>query len=140
MPQKISEKKIEKDLDQMEKVQTAVLKEEHHVEQLEEQIKEEQKELSVAEKTILTLIRQNPLRILMVGGLTKKELHYLRLITVHRLTKRKFLFAVFVAFAVVLVWRGLWELIDITPVLSSWWVSLVAGLIMLWLVEKYTSI
>jgi hypothetical protein len=55
-------------------------------------------------------------------------------------SKHKFLFSMTVAFGVVLIWRGLWDLSERIPFISDSMIALVVGMGLLWFIERYSNL
>ena len=68
--------------------------------------------------------------------LVEEETTFVQKLLINKAKKHRILFPLVVVTAVVLVWRGLWGIFDGTPILSSSYVSLGAGIILLWLFNK----
>lgn len=58
---------------------------------------------------------------------------------VKRLAKHKFLFSMTVTFGFVLIWRGMWGVADVLPIVKDTGVSLLLGFGILWFLEKYAD-
>lgn len=68
------------------------------------------------------------------------ELNFFQKFFVARAKKHRAIFQVIIVLGVVLVWRGLWGIFDQMPIISSAVISLVVGLILLWLFNKITDL
>lgn len=92
----------------------------HKIEELESDLLAKEKEV---EKDVLWL--------------KKADIHRRRV--VKRLAKHKFVFSTLVTFAIVLIWRGLWSVADMMPVIKDTGASLILGFGILWFLEKYSD-
>ena len=59
---------------------------------------------------------------------------------VSKLQRHKLLFPLIVGIGVILVWRGLWELFDVTPIISYSFISLALGIVILWTINRINSL
>lgn len=59
---------------------------------------------------------------------------------VGKLQHHKLIFPLLVGVGVVLVWRGLWEIFDVTPIISYSFISLALGVVILWAVNRINSL
>ena len=59
---------------------------------------------------------------------------------VRRLAKHKFIFSILVSLGVVLVWRGIWDITSVMPVLKDSFVALIVGFAILWYLEKFSEV
>lgn len=57
-----------------------------------------------------------------------------------KLKHHKLIFPLLVGIGVVLVWRGLWEIFDVTPVISYSFISLALGIVILWTINRINSL
>jgi hypothetical protein len=128
------------DLEFVKKAERKILEEAGRIEELEEQIQDKEKEILRAERKVLSEIDRSPFQAFRGGVLTKRQFAWLKKVVIRRIAKHKFLFSLFVMFGVVLVWRGVWELSSMIPILSSSFVALAVGILVLWLVNKYTEL
>lgn len=72
--------------------------------------------------------------------IVNSELNFFQRFFVSRAKKHKILFQLIILLGVVLVWRGLWDLFDQIPVISSALISIVVGLFLLWLFNRITDL
>lgn len=118
-----------------------ILKEAEKIEEAEEKIKAEEKKIADSQEEILKNSKNNKSSIFGVDeGLTQRELQIFRLLFIKKLTKHKLISALMVITATVLIWRGIWHTIDDTPILSYSLVSLGVGILLLWILRKYTDL
>jgi hypothetical protein len=128
------------DLEFVKKAEQKILEEADRIEELEDQIQDKEKEILRAERKVLSEIDRSPFQAFRGGVLTKRQFAWVKKVLIRRIAKHKFLFSLFVMFGVVLVWRGVWELSSMIPILSSSVVALAVGILVLWLVNKYTEL
>ena len=135
----MDKKEVEELLEEHEK---QIHKEVEKIEKAEERIEKEESEILSAEKKIIQSLNRRPLSAFFIEpGTTAKELGFFRSIFVRRFSrKQRLLFALIVTFAVVLIWRGIWEIVDIIPFLSFAVVSLIVGILLIWFLQKYTDL
>ncbi len=100
------------------------------IEELESKILKEEEKIEKREAEILTLDKS-------VTGVVK-DLGSFRSNLARRIAKHKFIYTLLISLGIVLVWRGLWETTE--SLIASSIVSLMAGIILLWLVKKHTEI
>lgn len=127
-----------KDIDQKEK---QLIKEADRIEKAEDTIEQEEKEILRSEKRVFSYLKNNPLLSFFIdSGLTKRELNFFRLVITNKIAKHKLFFGLILTFALVLIWRGFWAAADVTPILSNWFISIGAGVIIIWLLRRYTDL
>src|SRR4051794_36306812 len=97
------------DLKSIKTEEERILQETEKIEQAEERIKLEEKQILEAERNVLATVKHHPLKTFVRHGLNRRELSFLRTSYVRRLARHRFIFAILVLFAVILVWRGFWE-------------------------------
>jgi hypothetical protein len=112
--------KIQKELKKIEDLESDLLAKEGEVLRAEERILASEKEVAKE-----------------IAWLKRAESHRHQI--VQRLSKHKFLFSTLVTFGVVLIWRGLWNLTDMLPVIKDTGVSLLLGFGIIWFLEKYSD-
>lgn len=100
------------------------------IEQLESKILKEEEKIEKKEAEILTFDKS-------VTGVVK-DLSSFRSTLVRRIAKHKFIYTLVIALGVVMVWRGLWDLTE--SLITSSIISLLGGILLLWLIKKYTEI
>lgn len=111
------------------------------IEQAEEKIENHETKILQEEERILKEVKDNPAQVFSIDpGITKREIHLFRLALVKKLSRHKLTFALLVGFAIVLVWRGAWGVVDEVPVLNIALVSLALGILILWILKKYTDL
>ena len=129
--------KILRKVDQHEK---EIIKEAERIEEAQERIEKEEKEILTSEKRIFSYLRNHSfLSFFIEPGLTKRELKFFRLTLVNKITKHKLIYVLILTFAFVLIWKGFWDFVDTIPFLSNWFVSIVAGLLIIWFLRRYTD-
>ncbi|MDO8618407.1 MAG: hypothetical protein Q7R49_00515 [Candidatus Daviesbacteria bacterium] len=118
-----------------------ILKEAEKIEEAEKRIKEEEKKILSSEEEILKSSKNKKSGVFDVDeGLTQRELQIFRLLFIKKLTKHKLISALVVIIATVLIWRGIWHTADDIPILSYSLVSLGVGILLLWILKKYTDL
>lgn len=117
-------------------------KEIEKIEASEQRIQDEESQILKSEKKIVQTLKRRPFSAYFIQpGTTAKEFGFFRTIVVRNFSrKRRLLFALIVTFSVVLIWRGMWELVDGIPFLSISLVSLIVGIVIIWLLQKYTDL
>lgn len=101
-------------------------------------IKDEEKEILKREDKVEETLESTSFKEIMDAAPAVKELSTFRSKFVRRIQKHKLIFTLFVAVGIVLVWRGLWELSE--SIIASAAVSLVLGIVLLWLIKRYTDL
>lgn len=114
------------------KIEEKLLKEEEKIEKLEEQI--------LKSETKISENLSSGIKTLSKDGLTSSEASIIKRSVLRKIAKHKFIFTLLTTVAVVLVWKSVWNISDTLPILESSIGSLVVGLVMLWLIEKYTEL
>lgn len=127
-----------KDLEQKEK---EIIEEADRIERAEENIKREEKKILEAEKNIASSYQKNSIFSLMVDrGLSTKGLGLVRNLFARRVSKHRLVFALIATTGVVLIWRGIWHAADELPIISGSLISLGVGVLLIWLIKKYTDL
>jgi hypothetical protein len=98
-----------------------------------------EKQLLLSERKLAKTIRVSHIKTLAKDGLSRSEVGLIRRSFLRRYRKHKFIFAIVTALGAVLVWRGLWNIIDITPFLKNDFISIVTGFALLWLIDRYAD-
>ncbi len=130
-----------KDLKKVKAEEDRILKETQKIEEAEERIKKEEKRILSSEAEILENIKGKSSKALEIDeGVSKRELKFLRLIFLRRLARHKFISTLLIIIATVLIWRGIWHGVDELPFLSYSLVSLGVGIIILWIINRYTKL
>lgn len=107
----------------------------NEIEMLEAQIKSEEQKIVSLEDNLLDQLNRQP-RMTMFAGPKSKRLKYFHAIVLRKLTRVKFFYSFLVVTGIVLVWRGIWELADRLPIIKVPAVSIVVGLVILWLTQR----
>jgi len=123
--------------EQVDKYQSKLVEEEKDIEKLEKKIKGDEVEILRVEKR---LFREMGGFKLILDGISRYEAKFLRTGFVRRFIKHKVIYALTLAAATILVWRGVWELADQTPGLSQPIISIMAGIGLLVLVDRLSSL
>lgn len=121
-----------------EKLQEKILQEAEKIEKAEKRIEEQEKRILKSEQVVANTMQSQPFQELVQNGQTLKSFSYLRDIVTRRIAKHKFIYTLLISLGIVLVWRGLWETTE--SLITSSIISLIAGIILLWLVKKHTEI
>jgi len=110
---------------------------EEKIDKYREEIEEEEQEIEHLENKISSEEDQ----ILKVKGKGYPKARALfRTGFLRRFARHKLLYSLTVVAAVVLVWRGMWGLADMTPGLSNPIVSIVLGVFIIWLVDSISKL
>lgn len=128
------------DLKDISKEEVRILAETEKIEKSEEKIKQAEKEILASEQKILATAKEHPLKTLVRHGLSRRGIGLIRATYLKRLAKHRFIYALVVFFAIVLVWRGFWETTSLVPLLAEPVVALLVGVGLLWILKKYTNL
>lgn len=118
------EKKVDKLLDKVDSVIEKQKTLAHKEEVILQGVRQEEKEETVVEEEVEKVATIST---------TQQKL-------IHRLQHHKLLFPLLVGVGVILVWRGLWELFDVTPIISYSFISLALGIVILWSINRINSL
>jgi hypothetical protein len=110
---------------EVEAIEKRILKEESRIERSEAKI-------AAAEAKILKVDRRIESNM--------PQLAFLRTRMVRKLSRHRFLFTMVITVAIVLIWRGIWEISEGIVFLSSSFVALLAGVFILWFINRYTEL
>ena len=125
------------DPESLAKYEREILKQEKKIEKLEEKIESEEGRILRFQKQLIAKIGFGKI---IRGRLGKHEASVLRKGLIRNFAKKKFLYSATIIASVVLVWRGIWLLADVTPWISNPFVSLALGFAVLWFVNRYTRL
>ncbi len=106
----------------------------------EKKIDQQTKKLYTIEGLLKKLLKKNQVIITKEEKAMSSELNFFQKYFVNKSKKHKVLVQLIIVFAVVMVWRGLWQLFDQTPIISSWEVSILVGLLLLWIFNRFTDL
>ncbi len=105
----------------------------------EKKITEEAEALLKIKPAIKKILEKEQVVVAEEAAVTT-ELNFFQRFFVTRARKHKAIFQVIIVAGVVLVWRGIWGIFDQMPIVSSAVISLIIGLILLWLFNKITDL
>jgi hypothetical protein len=115
-----------------EKIDKKTLAEAKKIERLERQILR-------SEQTLTHRLNKRSIKALGRDGYSRREIGLIHRSALHRVRKHKLIVGILAIFGAVLVWRGVWNIIDVTPILKNDLTSVTVGLLILWLLNKYTD-
>jgi len=124
---------------QVNKVLEEISKKEKQILEEEKKITEQAEKLLKIQPTIKEILHKEQ-QVVQEEAAVTTELNFFQKFFVARAKKHRAIFQVIIVLGVVLVWRGLWGLFDQMPILSSAAISLVVGLIVLWLFNRITDL
>lgn len=124
----------------LEQVEKQLLAEEKRIQEAEERIRLEEERILDSERLIVKAIKDKPLTSIITISGSKKRLEFVRMRVLRKIAKHKLLFAIIVTVTFVLIWRGTWGVIDELPILSIPIVSLLVGVLLVWLLRKYSEL
>ncbi len=104
------------------------------IERIESDLLVKEGEILDAEQMVLAKEKEIEKNVVWLKKADQQRRHIVK-----RLAKHKFLFSMLVTFGVVLIWRGMWGLSDILPVVKDTSISLFLGFGILWFLEKYSE-
>lgn len=117
-----------------------LIKEADKIEKAQEKIEKEEREILSSEKRIFSFLKHHSfLSFFIESGVAKREIKFFRLIVSNKIAKNKLIFGLILTLAIVLIWKGFWDAIDLVPFLSDWFVSITAGVLILWFLRRYTN-
>lgn len=106
----------------------------------EKKIESVENKILANEEKILEKLKSPQFNEVFEEDSTRKDEVTFRRRVKQRIAKHRFLFALLIAFAVVLIWRGLWEITEKLPLISESVIALLVGIGILWFFEKYTEL
>lgn len=127
-------------LKKVEEIEEQIFRKEEEIKKTEDHIREDEKRIMESEKIILGSLRKHPIRALLPGGFTARELGIIKTAFTRRFSRYKLIMTILATIGVVLVWRGIWYIADGLPVISTSLVSLFLGILILWLIKRYTDL
>lgn len=117
----------------MNETEKKILIEEKKIEKLEKKIAND-------EKFLTKTLQSKAFKTALSNGKHLQSVERTRRKLTAKIAKHRFIFALLVVTGVVLVWRGIWEYSATLPFLSYSLVALIVGIIILWLLGKYTDL
>jgi hypothetical protein len=106
-----------------------------------EKVVQEQKEIKQTEKVILETVKETEKEDEVIEQeVETKSLAAMQRTIIQKVSTHKVLYPLIIMVGVVLVWRGMWGLFDVTPGLSYYGVSLVSGILILILFNSIKSL
>lgn len=121
-------------------IEEKVRAETERIEEAEERIEAEEKKIKAAEKVMLQAIKGQPSNLITTKGASFNRIELMRQLILRKISRKKFVFTLIGIFGVVLVWRGIWEVTEVMPILQYSVVALLVGIGILWLIERYTDL
>lgn len=112
------------------------------IKETEKEILHEERQIQGETEKILTaaaFIEKEQRKEVLEEKKLEKELTGVQKFALNQAKEHRFIFQIIILCGVILVWRGLWGLFDQTPIISSFIVSVVIGLVLLWIFNKLTS-
>lgn len=103
-------------------------------------LQEQTKRISKLETLLRTLVSKEKEIVVGEERVVSSELNFFQKFFVGHAKKHKIIYQIIIVLAVVLVWRGLWDIFDTLPVISSAFASLAIGLVILWLFNRMTDL
>lgn len=119
--------KVEKNILKKEKKIEAEIK---RIERMEKVIKNSENKIS---KNLSLGIKN-----MSKGGINSTEASLIKRSLLRKVSKHKFIFTTIVTLGIVLVWRGLWDISQFF--IKDSLIALGIGVVILWLLEKYTDL
>jgi hypothetical protein len=105
------------------------------IESIEKKIEREERKIESLEDDLLQQLNRQP-RVTLFRGPKNKRLKYVHTLILKRLMRYRIVYSFLVVSGIVLVWRGIWELADQLPIIKIPLVSIVFGLMVLWLTQR----
>lgn len=99
------------------------------IEKKEKEILEKETQILNTEQVLLKILKEGPL-----ANITRLRAKMLRKVGRHKL-----IFALLATVGMVMVWRGTWHTLDEIPIVQYSLVSFGVGVLVLWLLKKYTD-
>lgn len=124
-------------LRKIERLEKKILKEEKRILKLESKILKASKNIHEAQENFLG---PKGMMSLFARGFSKWEAKFIQNKAIKKVIKYKFLYTFLTLVGVVLMWSGLWSLLEHTPILGNKWVSLITGAILLIFLKRWESV
>lgn len=112
----------------------------NRIQATEKRIDKEEKKILAQESKILTYLRSGTSTSTLLSSIVSRGFYFTRLVFLRKLSKHKLLSTLLVTLAAVLIWRGIWHTIDEVPFISYSIVSLALGILLIWLLQKYSDL
>jgi hypothetical protein len=122
------------------KLESAILEKEREILKEEKVIELEAEKIFSLSAYMRKLLRKDIQQEEKEERIVEEQTTFMQKLVINKMKKHRILFPLVVVTAVVLVWRGLWGIFDGTPIISSSYVSLIAGIVLLWLFNKFTEL
>lgn len=114
-----------------------ILSQEQKIEKLEKKIEEEETKILRFQRKIMGGMGFFKA---VSHGVNKYQAQVLRIGFLRKLSRRKMLYSALILVGVVLVWRGVWHLADVTPWIANPLVSVFVGFGILWGINRYSRL
>ena len=119
--------------------QSAILKQEKQILREQKKIERNQAKILSLSPKLKKTVKRTVKHKKKEEKIVEEEMTAVQKFFVNKFKKHKILFSLVVIIAGVLVWKGLWGIIDNTPFLSSAYLSLALGIFLLWLFHQITN-
>ncbi len=106
----------------------------------EKELNKQAKKLSSIESLLRKLLSKKESITLEEEKIVSSELNFFQRYFVNKSRKHKIAVQIIIVLAIVMVWRGLWDLFDQLPVISSAIISLILGLFLLWIFNRFSDL
>lgn len=117
--------------------ESEILEKEKEISQLERKIEEKEEKILATEKKIFNAV--GGLKFIS-DGISKFEAKFLRFSLVKKFHKHKTIYSIVTLFSIVMIWKGIWDLVDNAPGISSPLVSILLGITILWFTDKISEV
>lgn len=97
-------------------------------------------QLRKSENHLARTLNRRGVRALSRDGLSRRELGLIHKSLLHHIGRHKLILGLIAIIGGVLLWHGLWNLVDITPLATNYVLSISIGLFLLWLFNKYSDV
>lgn len=106
----------------------------------EKKIENETRELLEVNNEVKKLVKKDIEYDKKEEALEEKESTTIQKYAINNLKQHKIIFTFVIFFAVLLVWRGAWAILDSIPIFSYSLISFAVGIIILWLFKKFKEL
>lgn len=123
--------------EQIEKLEEKIISEEDEIKNLERKIEVKEDKILKGHGKVFKLA--GGINFLF-GGDSKYHAKFIKSGFIKRFNKHKLIYGLTSIVSIVLIWRGVWHLADLTPGISNPIISILLGLFILWFIDRVSEL
>lgn len=123
--------------EQIEKLEEKIISEEDEIESLERKIETKEDKILKSHDKVFKMVGGFNF---LFGGDTKYHAKFIKSGFIKRFNKHRLIYGLTSIVSVVLIWRGVWQLADLTPGISNPIISIALGIFVLWFIDRVSEL